>query len=298
MSTTIAHIQRYIDYLKNEQNLSITLHDRVQYGKLLNCSELAEYNLHMNPYCLYIKTNPSVWQSCVKSQDKLSDKLSTCGRFCGICQAGILEYVYPVSRDRLEGFICVSGYRPPEGSELHSKAMHKLNKLCAAYDLDRSSVLRMYNKYLRADLPDQDRLDTLIDPLCDMLQLALIDFETSDKILVQNEVKSSRDRLYYSICNHIRRNHNHKVDLDSLSRHLNFSKSYISHIFKSHCGMTINQYVNTLRISEAKTLLTATTLSIQEIALSIGYTDSNYFSAIFRSSVGVSPREYRASASR
>ncbi|MDD7301459.1 MAG: helix-turn-helix transcriptional regulator [Eubacteriales bacterium] len=67
----------------------------------------------------------------------------------------------------------------------------------------------------------------------------------------------------------------------------------MSHLFKSRSGMTINQYVNALRIDEARAMLDSTDMSIQDIGLTVGFSDANYFSNVFRASVGVSPREYR-----
>ena len=58
-------------------------------------------------------------------------------------------------------------------------------------------------------------------------------------------------------------------------------------------GESIPNYVNKLRIEDAKGLLKSTSLSTTEIAYLVGYTDSNYFSALFKEKVGVSPREYR-----
>ena len=69
--------------------------------------------------------------------------------------------------------------------------------------------------------------------------------------------------------------------------------SYISHLFKKHCGKSIRAYTNDLRISEAKKLLKNTGLSIKEISERTGFFDSNYFSNSFKKETGVSPKEYR-----
>ena len=47
------------------------------------------------------------------------------------------------------------------------------------------------------------------------------------------------------------------------------------------------------RIYAAKLLLANTRMSVQEISDYLGYTNSNYFSTVFKRSVGMSPREYR-----
>lgn len=220
------------------------------------------------------------------------NELEKRGAYFGMCHVGVCEYVYPLKiAETIVGFISVSGYRAGDEGELHDKAMHKLHKLCDKYGFPFESVLKMYNTSLDPKLPDKKWLDPLIYPLCDMIELYRIHRRENQELMSPSVVKS--DNLYREICQHIRRTHNGKVSLDELCAATNYSKSYISHVFKSRSGMTINQYVNHLRIGEAKSLLTNTNMSVQEIAMTIGFTDSNYFSNVFRASTGVSPREWR-----
>ena len=64
-------------------------------------------------------------------------------------------------------------------------------------------------------------------------------------------------------------------------------------MFKKRSGMTINQYVNLLRVEEARIMLDSTEMSVQDIAMTVGFSDANYFSSVFKSVTGVSPRAYR-----
>lgn len=52
-----------------------------------------------------------------------------------------------------------------------------------------------------------------------------------------------------------------------------------------------------IRLNAAKSLLSNSHLSITEIAYSAGFTDSNYFSNVFKANTGISPREYRKNTS-
>ncbi|WP_339640350.1 GlxA family transcriptional regulator [Jannaschia helgolandensis] len=52
-------------------------------------------------------------------------------------------------------------------------------------------------------------------------------------------------------------------------------------------------YVQSLRIEEAKQLLETSTTSIEEIGIEVGYDDPSYFRRLFKRKVGVSPRHYR-----
>ena len=63
--------------------------------------------------------------------------------------------------------------------------------------------------------------------------------------------------------------------------------------FNKYYGKSIRQCLTELRIEDAKTLLENTKLSVTEISYSVGFADSNYFSNIFKKSVGLSPLAYR-----
>lgn len=296
MERIVSHISDYMSYLTDQCGLMVSIHD-IRYdgskmfeGKL---DILTKFNLHMNPYCLFLKINDELWYDCIKSQRPVFDKCRWCGAFFGMCHAGVCEFIYPISAGgNTIGFVSVSGYRPAEGSELWNKAMHKLDKLCMRYELDRGRVMEMYTSSLTPELPDRKLIDTLINPLCDMLQLAYGEYISCSKGDAQ---AGTNNRLYYDICNKILHDHTNKISLKTLSEHFNYSESYISHLFKKNSGMTINQYVNSLRIAEAKGMLAATRMSVQEIAMTVGFSDSNYFTNVFRALVGVSPREWRKS---
>jgi AraC-like DNA-binding protein len=64
-------------------------------------------------------------------------------------------------------------------------------------------------------------------------------------------------------------------------------------LFKRYLGCPPFQYINKLRLTEAADELTQTDKSVTDIALDLGFNDSNYFSRLFKKHLGLSPREYR-----
>ncbi|WP_417320712.1 GlxA family transcriptional regulator [Emcibacter sp.] len=63
--------------------------------------------------------------------------------------------------------------------------------------------------------------------------------------------------------------------------------------FKKATGYRPVEYVQTLRIEEAKQLLETTSDTVDEVALSVGYEDSAFFRRLFRRLAGISPSKYR-----
>lgn len=64
-------------------------------------------------------------------------------------------------------------------------------------------------------------------------------------------------------------------------------------LFRAATGTTPSSYVNQLRLREAGRLLRQSSQAITEIAYSVGFADSNYFSKIFHKYQGMSPSQFR-----
>jgi len=74
-----------------------------------------------------------------------------------------------------------------------------------------------------------------------------------------------------------------------LSEAFHYSPSYLSRIFHSEKGITINSYLNKVRIEYAVQLLRTTNMTVKEIALRSGYINISHFNRIFKKTVGVAP---------
>ena len=83
------------------------------------------------------------------------------------------------------------------------------------------------------------------------------------------------------------------LHLSQIAAALSVHPSYLSSAFKKALGMTLTAYINKLRIEEAKYLLDQADVSVTQVALAIGYTDSNYFSKVFTKLEHVTPHDYR-----
>ena len=84
-----------------------------------------------------------------------------------------------------------------------------------------------------------------------------------------------------------------KITLDDLAREFYIDKFYLCEQFKERYGTTIVDYINLVRITEAKKMLRFTDKTTEEISDSVGVNGAAYFSRMFRKIEGVSPREYR-----
>ena len=83
------------------------------------------------------------------------------------------------------------------------------------------------------------------------------------------------------------------LTLKEIAAAANMSKYHFAKAFRQLMGIAPHQYLVKLRIEKARKLLAIDTMSVEEIASRVGYSDKGHFVAQFRRLVGVSPHRYR-----
>lgn len=92
----------------------------------------------------------------------------------------------------------------------------------------------------------------------------------------------------------ILRNHiDHDISIESVAQELNVSYAWLRKSFKDYSNIAPHQYLLQLRIEKAKLLLADPSLQIKEIAFSLNFHSTFYFSKLFKEKTGYSPAEYR-----
>ncbi len=279
MGQLIHEICDYIEFLRKSQGLQVTLHPNRDNLAITTSAQLMKYNLHYNPYCLYLKTASDMWTTCIHRQKRVNAK-AVQGEFCGTCHAGVFEFVYPIRNgSQPGGFISVGGYHG--GKEGEAKSRHATEN----HPLDRDILSRLYRGTLHRNVPDKPQIDTLLHPLVRMLELL-----TKKRLLTE---KTPGTLAYFDILQYVNRHYTSKLTVEQIAQKLHYSPSHISHLFKHNCGMSISDYLNLMRIETAKDMLRHSDASIESTALACGFGDASYFSYVFKKLTGVSPRQYR-----
>ncbi|NLK76078.1 MAG: helix-turn-helix domain-containing protein [Clostridiales bacterium] len=90
-------------------------------------------------------------------------------------------------------------------------------------------------------------------------------------------------------------NEHYKEDFlfEDLADNIGISYSYMRKIVKNETGKSLIDLLNQLRIEEAKRLLVDTDDNILDIALSVGYRNTQSFNRYFKKYLGISPNQYR-----
>ena len=84
------------------------------------------------------------------------------------------------------------------------------------------------------------------------------------------------------------------LNLNEVAQAIGMSPNYFSGLFSQEMKMTFVEYVTNKRMDQAKRLLRESDQSSAQIAAAVGYKDAHYFSFVFKKTVGMSPKDYRA----
>ncbi len=112
-------------------------------------------------------------------------------------------------------------------------------------------------------------------------------------MLQMSEIRSDDSRAMRAILDYCSQNFTQGLTLSSLEGELHLSKYYISHLFGDKLGISFNEYINSLRVSEACRHLRFSESSITEIAAISGFGTLRTFNRVFYRQMNMSPSEYR-----
>jgi two-component system, response regulator YesN len=132
------------------------------------------------------------------------------------------------------------------------------------------------------------RIDNQED-LCAWISTALNEFIE----LVYSSQDARKISQIRPAINYIDANHDKPMTLAEIARASHLSVSRLAHVFKEQMGITVIDYVTSVRIERAKHLLLATDQSCTEICFEVGYNNQSYFTRTFKTVVGMTPRQFR-----
>ena len=123
--------------------------------------------------------------------------------------------------------------------------------------------------------------------LCELIDTAIENVRSMQK--TDGIVHSQKD----VIKDYIERNYKKDISAKDVAGILGYSDVYFSKVFKQLFDDNFINYLTKIRIDRAKVLLKDVSFNIKEVGKSVGYADSNYFTKVFKRSIGMSPSEYR-----
>lgn len=112
------------------------------------------------------------------------------------------------------------------------------------------------------------------------------------------EVNKAKKENQYSrpvmqCLNYMESHFNEKITVKQLAQYVGLNPGYLSTVFKKEKGMTITEYLTSMRIEVARSLLARTEYTYAQIAYSLAFCSQSHFSVVFRQKTGYTPYQYR-----
>jgi len=246
---------------------------------------LLPYTGHHSAFCQLVKRNPQTYKHCLGCSN-VSNWL--CSRkqtpFIGTCYLGLSEYTIPLLIDNnCIGSIAIGAY-----CDNPADACRRIVLLAQTYNMDESLLLSSF------ETCSNNRPTANSEAVFRFFAQYLA---TYFKGLHCNAVSpEGKDSIFTSVIEQILHYiflhyTNPGINVEEIALACGYSPSTISHVFKRQMKTNIRTYINRLRIVLAKKELRGGN-SVALTAMECGFNDSNYFSTVFTSIVGIPPSQY------
>lgn len=176
---------------------------------------------------------------------------------------------------------------PPNKLPAFNKIFSKKLPLQPIVEIDLGQILPIINIALAAQSKKSHYHETVIEN-CLSIILAHI-FEKMTLV----DVKKRNISAIQSILLYCGEHYNDDITLEKIAENTHMSKYYISHIFSKEIGISMPEYINTLRIRDAESLLKQGEMSITEVAFAVGFNSLRSFNRHFFAQTGKTPRQMR-----
>jgi AraC-like DNA-binding protein/quercetin dioxygenase-like cupin family protein len=162
---------------------------------------------------------------------------------------------------------------------------------------ERSRWLDLFEQ-LKNELGNQEL--SFIEAARALLMLLLIETARFSEPQLPQSNKSSTQRstkkgspVVEKVLYFIATNFRNSIGLQEVAKEVNFSPAYLTDLIRRETGKTVGSWIVERRMTEARHLLLATDLPVNQIAESVGYFDSSYFIRLFRRLNGTTPQAWR-----
>ena len=154
---------------------------------------------------------------------------------------------------------------------------------------NNKSLASATNNIMRIAMDDNSEKDIMADFALKELLIRLM--QTQARSMVEKNIVKNKSRMGF-VVDYIKKNLHQKLSIDTIARLAYVSKSNFFKMFKDELGTSPNEFILQERISRAKELL-ADRNSIKETAYQTGFSDTNYFTRMFKQLEGTTPKTYQ-----
>ncbi len=152
------------------------------------------------------------------------------------------------------------------------------------------------NAYLTI-LLEIEEVNTRIENLIKIREELKKAHQKNDTIIhVSYDTESLDEKFLNKLTNYIKSNlGNNEINVSSIMTQMHISRTQLHRKLKTLTGLSITEFIRTIRLKKAEQLLKQNADSVTQIGYQIGFSDHSYFSKCFKKEYGVSPSQYSKS---
>lgn len=105
----------------------------------------------------------------------------------------------------------------------------------------------------------------------------------------KNRDSDKQMEIIKHVIEYISDNYSSEITIDTLSQFAGYSRAHLSRQFKKATGLSIVEYINYIRCTNAHTMLIGENKTVSEVALECGFSNMSYFSKIYKRVIGNLP---------
>lgn len=133
------------------------------------------------------------------------------------------------------------------------------------------------------------------DPLKQGAVTKLLLFNLLEPIMAQNQLlkEEKRPQWLNNLIVEINSPNNLSWNVSDVVAHSNYSKTHLARLFKEEMGISIGEYLQEIKIQNARDILVNSDVSLAELCDIIGHSSLSHFSNVFKKRYGIAPGKYR-----
>ncbi len=258
------------------------------------------------PWCMDTCSSMEGWKSCFENVKKVLSGYFAKGSH-GLLQAeecveeSMKEFQYPIQIERRILQALESGSYEDMSAGIDEFLAETMSEEYGAEEIRYGAVKLMtrmmdiakeINQKAYESLREKDYLKALFLALT-QTEFRDILMKCGNAICDRKKKESISNYTISRTIEYIRTHYQEGISLEKTAETLNITPEYLSMLFKREMGMNFSVFLKEFRISHAKRLLKGTDMKIYEVAQECGYSNSNYFTKVFKEVTGISPAEYR-----
>ena len=172
-----------------------------------------------------------------------------------------------------------TGHELPSYNDLDNLTIMEMNRICTA----------LFTEYKNSTIAKSSSIR------CKLIEALVLYVRSHSNTILnhfQNQIAGMK-KLDWEIIQYVHTDYLNLLTQDSLCKKFNVSTTYVSRLFKKFLNKNFVDYLHTLRVRRASSLLRTTEMPIYDISFDSGFESFRTFSRVFKEQTGMTPRDFK-----